>query len=311
MVRHNFMAYGLVASVILLSAPAQTFAENAETGVEGEAGAERDEATLLRELNGLDAGARQRAAADLAGHSSEAAMNGLILRLRSDPVEAVRAAALESLAGFDTDAAREAIANAAQNDRTEAIRNRAAALGAPAAEPTPAPSSAGDESPFAAGATPGAAAPNSQAPQESAQPTAPPVVVQPAPAPPPPGVPSAVDHVQRIRGGRSLGSGIGLLVFTAAAFGVGGGLAGHWETCNWDEDTYSCGKTGAFLASMILFGFGSLFAIASAALIPIGAARLRRSRHYSQRRSGLALISPFIAPRDGGAMIGLTATLSN
>ena len=129
-----------------------------------------------------------------------------------------------------------------------------------------------------------------------------PVYVE-APAP----VPFAAPR--RASGMRTLAIGIALFAAALVPIGIAAGLSPNWEGCAWNEDTYECGHTGAYLASMILFGLGAAVGLGGTILIPIGAVRLSRSRR-ADAGSRLGSLSPFAAPgRDGGAIFGVSGSL--
>lgn len=147
-------------------------------------------------------------------------------------------------------------------------------------------------------ATPPATASTTPAPPPSA-------VVLEAPAPAPPYV-----AARPARGMRALATGIGLFAAALIPIGIAAGLSPHWEGCAWNDDTLECGHTGAYLASMLLFGFGGAIALAAVCLIPIGAVSLARSRHAAAGGPWLASLSPFAGSgRDGGAVFGLSGLL--
>lgn len=151
----------------------------------------------------------------------------------------------------------------------------------------------------------------------SATPAQPPPSVAPTPAPVAAGpvvleAPAPAPYVaaRPTRGIRSLATGIGLFAAALVPIGIAAGLSPHWEGCEWNEDTLECGHTGAYLASMILFGFGGAIALGAVILIPIGAVALARSRYASAGERWLASLSPFATPgRDGGAVFGVSGLL--
>jgi hypothetical protein len=196
---------------------------------------------------------------------------------------------------------------------TALTASRAAAETAPAEVPSP--FEPGDEATPTAEATPAAVTPQvgetspfpaatpAPAPAPAQSPPQPVVVQSPMP------VPAAI-AARPSRGIGALAVGIALLGVSAVPFGIGGGLWPHWDGCAWDGDTYECGHTGAYLASMLLFGFASAIALGGIILIPIGAVRLARSRRSEPGGAWLGSISPFASPwSDGGAVFGVAGRL--
>jgi hypothetical protein len=171
---------------------------------------------------------------------------------------------------------------------------------APQAQPAPPPETL-STTPTAPAQPPPAAAVATPAPAPVESAPGPVVLAMPAPAP--------YAAVRPARGMRPLTTGIALFAAALVPVGIAAGLSPHWEGCAWNEDTLECGHTGAYLASMILFGFGAAIGLAAVCLIPIGAVALARSR--SANGGGRwASFSPFAAPgRDGGAVFGVAGLL--
>jgi hypothetical protein len=168
------------------------------------------------------------------------------------------------------------------------------------AEPTP--EAAPAPAPATVSATP--ASPAQPAPAPAPVESAPGPVVLEAPAPAP------YVAARPNRGIRSLATGIALFAASLVPIGIAAGLSPNWDGCEWEGDTLGCGHTGAYLASMILFGFGSVIALGGVILIPIGAVALARSRYASAGERRTASISPFASPgRDGGAVFGISGLL--